>query len=75
MFFDTNKIQIQVGVLLNNEKCIVFNSSSPQNYFGDIYSKNIYKKIYLKHKYKKQIQKKLGFMFLFFPKCLGLKFP
>ena len=44
MFFGTNKIQIQVGVLFNNEKCIVSNSSSPENYFQDIYSKNISKK-------------------------------
>ena len=39
MFFDRNEIHIQVGVLFNNEKCIIFNSSSSQNYFQDIYSK------------------------------------
>ena len=44
MFFDRNEIHIQVGVLFNNGKCIIFNSSSPQNYFQNIYSKNIYKK-------------------------------
>ena len=56
MFFDTNEIQIQVGVLFNNEKCIVFNSSSPQNYFQDIYSKIYIQKIDPKNNYKNQIQ-------------------
>ena len=54
MFFDIDEIQIQVGVLFNNEKCIVVNSSSPQNYFEDIYisnkyiKKNIYIYIYIR---------------------------
>ena len=44
MFFDINEIQIQVGVLFNNEKCIVFNSSSSQNIIYNIYTKKFKKK-------------------------------
>jgi len=33
MFFDRYEIQIQVGVLFSNGKCIIFQSSSPQNIF------------------------------------------
>ena len=43
MFFDINKIHIQVGVLFNNGKCIVINSSSSQNIIYKIYTQNIYK--------------------------------
>ena len=45
MFFDTNEIHIQAFLLFINGKLFIFQSSSPQNYFGDIYSKNISKKL------------------------------
>ena len=54
MFFDINEIQIQVGALFNNEKCIIFNSSSSQNYFQDIY---IYAKNHRKSKQKRTSSK------------------
>ena len=44
MFFDINEIQNQVGVLFNNEKCIVFNSSSSQKHIFQIYTQHIFQK-------------------------------
>ena len=43
MFFDRYEIHIQAFVDFINGKLIIFQSSSPQKYFEDIYSKNIYK--------------------------------
>ena len=52
MFFDRYEIHIQAFVDFINGKLIIFQSSSPQKYFEDIYSKNIYK-IYTKYISKK----------------------
>ena len=42
MFFDRYEIHIQAFVDVINGKLIIFRSSSPQNCFEDIYSKNRY---------------------------------
>ena len=62
MFFDRYEIHIQAFVDFINGKLIIFQSSSPQKYFEDIYSKNIYKiytkyiqNIYPKNKLKKNV--------------------
>ena len=72
MFFDTNEIHIQAFVDFINGKLIIFQSSSPQKYFEDIYSTNIYK-IYTK--YIQNIDPKInskngGFAFRKFSKIL-----
>ena len=48
MFFDRYEIHIQAFVDFINGKLIIFNSSSPWNYFEHTYSKNI-DKIFTKH--------------------------
>ena len=57
MFFGTNDIQIQVGVLFNNEKSIVFNSSSSQNIIYKLYIQKIISKRKSKKKAQIQVQK------------------
>ena len=58
MFFDRYEIHIQAFVHFINGKLIICRSSSPQNYFEDIYSKNrynIYIYIYTKNTFKKMV--------------------
>ena len=47
MFFDRNEIHIQAFVDFINGKLIIFQSSSPQNVFQEIYTQHIFKKIIL----------------------------
>ena len=51
MFFDRNEIHIQAFVDFINGKLIIFQSSSPQNIFKEIYTRNIF---------KNNFQKKIG---------------